>query len=172
LSYDEASTLPVAVSTAYLGLYNIIPYGLDLQSFFSKKMGWPPTKEKPSSSVEAPAQSAKIVGSLGIAVAYDTISNPETSLAQAMAAVIPGGRVVTTNVGVIFEPQEGRLLSRVNATAIPHNVEPQSKLALRLPGGQINSGMFSSRSVTFNGRCGAEACLLSSPLGLNSSQVA
>ena len=32
LSDDEASTLPVAVSTAYLGLYNIMPYGLDLQS--------------------------------------------------------------------------------------------------------------------------------------------
>jgi NADPH:quinone reductase-like Zn-dependent oxidoreductase len=32
LSYDEASTLPVAASTAYLGLYNITPYGLDLQS--------------------------------------------------------------------------------------------------------------------------------------------
>ncbi|RXW17953.1 hypothetical protein EST38_g7897 [Candolleomyces aberdarensis] len=32
LSYDDAATLPVAISTAYLGLYNIIPYGLALKS--------------------------------------------------------------------------------------------------------------------------------------------
>jgi NADPH:quinone reductase-like Zn-dependent oxidoreductase len=84
---------------------------------------------------EIPAALKDIVGSLEIEVAYDTIGNPETSLAQAMAAVIPGGRVVTTNVRVAFEPQEGKLLSRVNATStIPHNVEPLRKLALRLPG--------------------------------------
>ncbi|KAF5342137.1 hypothetical protein D9611_002031 [Ephemerocybe angulata] len=33
ISYDEASTLPTAVSTAYVGLYDDIPRGLALKSF-------------------------------------------------------------------------------------------------------------------------------------------
>lgn len=35
LSYEEAATLPIALATAYLGLYNEPPSGLGLKSFLS-----------------------------------------------------------------------------------------------------------------------------------------
>ncbi|KAJ2917355.1 hypothetical protein MD484_g3072, partial [Candolleomyces efflorescens] len=203
LSYDEASTLPVAVGTAYLGLYNILPYGLGLQSVledssgvgayqgkaifisggsgsvgqtgeslsarfqkytdplfdgviqfaklsgfsyiittasakhteYLKSLGATHIIDRDIPVAEIPAKLESIVGSLDIEAAYDSIGDAETSLAQTMAAVPPGGRVVTTNPRVEFEPQDGKSLSRVIATAtIPYNVELLRKLALRLPG--------------------------------------
>ncbi|KAJ2921927.1 hypothetical protein H1R20_g15167, partial [Candolleomyces eurysporus] len=184
LSYDEAATLPVALWTAYLGLYNIIPYGLALKSIlddggmgayegkaifisggsssvgqtviqfaklsrfayiittasakhteYLKSLGATHIVDRDIPVAEIPAAVKNIVGSLEIELAYDAIGIADTSLAQAMAAIVPGGRVTTTNPMVVFEPQDGKALSRVNATAtIPHNVEPLRKLAVRIPG--------------------------------------
>ncbi|RXW13581.1 hypothetical protein EST38_g12274 [Candolleomyces aberdarensis] len=183
LSYDEAATLPVALWTAYLGLYNIIPYGLALKSIlddggmgayegkaifisggpssvgqtaiqfaklsgftyiittasakhteYLKSLGATHIVDRDIPVAEIPAALKNIVGSLEIESAYDAIGDADTSLAQAMAAIVPGGRVLTTNPMVVFEPQDGKALSRVNATAtIQHNVEPLRKLAVRIP---------------------------------------
>ncbi|RXW19602.1 hypothetical protein EST38_g6248 [Candolleomyces aberdarensis] len=39
ISYDQAATLPLALSTAYVGLYNIKPYGMGLKTPFKADAG-------------------------------------------------------------------------------------------------------------------------------------
>ncbi|KAJ2929657.1 hypothetical protein H1R20_g7449, partial [Candolleomyces eurysporus] len=139
LSYDDAATLPVAISTAYLGLYNIIPHGLALKSILDdkgmgfyggkaifisggssavgqtviqfaklsgfsfiittasskhienlKSLGATHIVNRDISLEDLPAALKNILGSLEIETAYDAIGNADTSLAQAMAAIIPG----------------------------------------------------------------------------------